>query len=638
MGPRRPAAGRGNGRNEPLERISVAPGLALGLILAAALYLRLAFLGEPIRYDEAYTFISYASLPSLEAISNYTTPNNHLLHTLLVKLSTSVFNPWKEWAIRLPALISGVLLVAAVFVFAFRQLDWQTGLWAAALTAVSSYLVEYSILGRGYTMVCLFTVLLLTASRSVVLEPRSKPGWIVFICASVAGMATIPTMIYPLCLATGWILLGADIQEAEKWKSLIRPLVISWFIILLGTLLWYTPAFLTTGLESVLANRYVQPLIWQEWLGGFYGLCQRLTSLFHRDLPLPMALLLTGGFLLGCFKTPKLVLASAFTVPGLMLLQCVVPEPRVFTFLLPVYLYLAATGLKEAVSRVLRIPGLNRRIITSAIFPLLWLLAASFFLLRYRGPSHSDETGIFPEAEKIVHLLAEKIVKSDQIWSWGPSDMQLKYYGLGLGLSLDRFDLRTPDNRLPQGVYNVLNLRYVPGSSTFSDAVVYKPPEVAFELDSVVVMHYILKDQAPYISEAMRSLNSGNPEMVPSIYVRLRKKELELTEDERFVWYKNMAKFKDRYNSLIQKQPGNAEALMYFICYHTVKNDTVKIKEVYKHILKYKFSPEEWLKFLEFASAGDQEFYRKAMLDEARRQHPGEPLFGKSDKSNPAAR
>ena len=37
----------------------------------------------------------------------------------------------------------------------------------------------------------------------------------------------------------------------------------------------------------------------------------REINLIHRDLPLPMVVLLTGGFLLGCLKTPKLILASA---------------------------------------------------------------------------------------------------------------------------------------------------------------------------------------------------------------------------------------------------------------------------------------------------------------------------------------
>jgi len=627
MSSERQASGKENPQTIIIDRKFVGLTFAIGLTVAVALYVRLAFLEEPIRHDEAYTYISYARLSPLNAISQYTLPNNHLLHTLMVKLSTTVFNPWEEWVIRLPALISGMLLVAAMFVFAFRQRDWQTGLWAAVLIAVSSYLVEYSVQGRGYTMVCLFTAVLLTTSRSVVIEPRSKPGWIVFIFTSVAGLATIPTMLYPLSLATVWIIFGADTPGTKNWKSLVRQLIVSWFIILLGTLLWYTPAFLTTGPESILANRFVQSLTMREWLDRLPGWCQRLIILFHRDLPLPMVLMLTGGFLLGCFKTPKLVLASAITVPGFMLLQRVVPEPRVFTFLLVIYLYVAAIGLKEASTWVLSGLGYKRPIITAALFPLLWLMATSIFLLRWRGPYYSDETAIFPEAEIIARFLAENICKDDLVWAWGPSDAQLKYYSLGYGIGLKKFALMTPDDKLSPGLYIVLNRRYDSRSEKFSFAPLYKLPKVVFTSDSVEVRHYLLKDKIKYLDIAKNYILTGRSEMIPSLYFHLRKNRLELTYEERHSWLTAMAELKDRYNSLILKQPNNVEALLYFICYHTVKNDNIKLKNVYEHILKYKFSPSEWLKFIEFASACDQELYSKALWDQARGQYSDFPSF-----------
>ena len=49
--------------------------------------LRAAYLAQPIRYDEAATYLAFASRPVWLAVADYSYPNNHIFHTLLVKLS-----------------------------------------------------------------------------------------------------------------------------------------------------------------------------------------------------------------------------------------------------------------------------------------------------------------------------------------------------------------------------------------------------------------------------------------------------------------------------------------------------------------------------------------------------------------------
>ena len=60
----------------------------IGLIIATtlAIVLRARELSQPIRYDEAATWLDYASQPLGRALSDYRFPNNHLFHTLLVHL------------------------------------------------------------------------------------------------------------------------------------------------------------------------------------------------------------------------------------------------------------------------------------------------------------------------------------------------------------------------------------------------------------------------------------------------------------------------------------------------------------------------------------------------------------------------
>src|SRR5690606_35151262 len=60
------------------------------LIVAVALGLRLAHINDPVAYDEAYTYLNFASRPWYEAIGDYNSTNNHLLNTLLMHVSTRI--------------------------------------------------------------------------------------------------------------------------------------------------------------------------------------------------------------------------------------------------------------------------------------------------------------------------------------------------------------------------------------------------------------------------------------------------------------------------------------------------------------------------------------------------------------------
>jgi 4-amino-4-deoxy-L-arabinose transferase-like glycosyltransferase len=102
------------------------------IVLAAAI--RLYDIDRPMNYDETYTYLTYASRPLAEALSNYSQPNNHLWHTALVHLSTALFGN-APWAIRLPAFLAGVVLAPATYLAARMLAVGRGALIAAALVA-----------------------------------------------------------------------------------------------------------------------------------------------------------------------------------------------------------------------------------------------------------------------------------------------------------------------------------------------------------------------------------------------------------------------------------------------------------------------------------------------------------------------
>lgn len=62
--------------------------IALFLLTLAAIVLRLNFINQPMRYDEAWTYNRFASRNILIGMVNYSAPNNHIFHTILVHGST----------------------------------------------------------------------------------------------------------------------------------------------------------------------------------------------------------------------------------------------------------------------------------------------------------------------------------------------------------------------------------------------------------------------------------------------------------------------------------------------------------------------------------------------------------------------
>jgi len=83
-----------------------------GIVLLNA-FICVYFIDQPMRVDESWTFWSSVK-DGWASVFTYVVPNNHVLHSIFVKLSTSILGA-HPWAIRLPALLFGVLSIVLVF-------------------------------------------------------------------------------------------------------------------------------------------------------------------------------------------------------------------------------------------------------------------------------------------------------------------------------------------------------------------------------------------------------------------------------------------------------------------------------------------------------------------------------------------
>jgi hypothetical protein len=103
--------------------------IALAAVFGLGVTFRAFYLNEPVRYDEAYTFLHFASKPFSDAVSNYFVPNNHLLNTVSIRVFHLLLGT-APWIIRLPAFIAGILLIPACYLMARVHYGKEVGLLA----------------------------------------------------------------------------------------------------------------------------------------------------------------------------------------------------------------------------------------------------------------------------------------------------------------------------------------------------------------------------------------------------------------------------------------------------------------------------------------------------------------------------
>ena len=414
--------------------------LAIGLPILLAIGVRLAFLNQPMRYDEALTFNEFASRPLYYGLSFYPDPNNHLLNTLLVHVAFAGLGN-QPWVLRLPALIGGVLLVPATYGLTW-VLNGQRGAFLAALlVAGSSYLVEYSTNSRGYTLQALcFVVMLSLVTLAVKRDSRSA----LLLAALVAavGAYAVPTMLYGIVIAAAWFSLEA--RRVHLIRIRTGHLVVSGLVLGLVSTLTYLPVVLVSGADRVVSNRFVVPLDAASLLNELPGSLLRTWAFWNRDVALPIAAVLVIGFGFASFREMRrgrvpLGLVALGVCLGLVLVQRVAPFERVWLFLLPLYLAIASAGLVGLGSVLGRWGNLVTWLACLFAFQLAIATLVSGSVLR------STETGTFADAAAVAYSLRGKLASGDAVVTTLPASLpELQYYFPKVGLPIDTL-VRPPE-------------------------------------------------------------------------------------------------------------------------------------------------------------------------------------------------
>jgi len=323
----------------------------IGLMLVA-LVMRLVNLDLPLSHDEAYTYNSFASRSLWHIVSDYHLPNNHVFLSILIHFTTGLLGS-HIWAIRLPTILAGMVMVPAAFWLGKRLYNTETAFLGAALVAVFPVLIKYAVFARGYTIICLFTLLLLSLGDTVRVK-QNRFAWLLIIILSALGFSTLPIMLFPFGGLYVWLfgswLLG-DTRSYESKASFLKYWLVSGFSAAFITVVLYLPIMVNNA-DRFFGNGFIAPVPWDIFPETLLTRLRNTWLEWIEAVPLWIVALGVFGFIMALIlhrrlSKQKIPMQLAIVVWIIVLLVARRPDmlPRFWLFLAAPVVIWAAAGI-----------------------------------------------------------------------------------------------------------------------------------------------------------------------------------------------------------------------------------------------------------------------------------------------------
>jgi hypothetical protein len=294
-----------------------------GIAALFGVYIVIRAYNLPITVDEASTAINHVPRLVVDTLfyEREANPNNHILNTLLIKITTGIFG-WHHFVVRLPVLIGGALYAWAAIQLSRRISSFSpVRILALLLFFGNPYMLEFFSFARGYGLAAgLLAVSVEMACRFFDTQ-NPKQLRTAFIFAGLAVYANFTLLIFwaPFTFLT---LLAVF---SEKWSirttlEKSRPALIAMATFIA---LWYAP-LRRLSRDSEIVN-------WNE-LGTYFESIQRIVrASIHAN-----AYLGNGSDL----ALTRLLIAGVLAATAVALFRlakghfCLQPDARVFMALL----------------------------------------------------------------------------------------------------------------------------------------------------------------------------------------------------------------------------------------------------------------------------------------------------------------
>ena len=308
------------------------------VLIALGALLRIVLLKEAVIYEEAFTFTYYATRPVGVIVSDYSYPNNHIFHTLLVKLSTSLFGVGQV-QLRLPALLAGVAALPLYYLFVRAMFNRYIAMMALALVASSGALIEYSALARGYSIAWLCMMISLLLGRHFA-KRNSSVSAILLAVVNAVGLWSVPVMIYATVAVYIWLGFYLMTKYDSTLNKRVQRLLLSVVIFVVLALLLYAPVVMVHGIGQLFHHPSMGDNTWETFLATHQDRSFDLWAYFTETSSSWLALLGLVGVLAAIYITSKyrmLIFALVLGSVPIVLLQHIVGPPSAWTYSLFIF-------------------------------------------------------------------------------------------------------------------------------------------------------------------------------------------------------------------------------------------------------------------------------------------------------------
>jgi hypothetical protein len=409
---------------------------SLAAIVVIGALLRANYLRQPMRYDESVTYLNFATQSWTNVISSYTYPSNHVFHTLLVKACATVLGD-DPWVLRLPAFIAGVAMIPVTYAVGRRLFDPAVGYIGAALVSASGALTFYSTNARGYTMICLATLILANA----LLRLRERPSmaqWSVVALVTALGIWTVPVMLFPAGGLALWFVLSALWGDTSEPRADLARFCLALVATAILTVLIYSPIIENDGLTTLTGNTFVRSSAWRVFLRQLSLSIKPALAASTLGFPVVVSVVIGVCAIVGLAQERK-TNGIRVSMAGCMYVWCAfvllmthrAPFVRVWLFLVAPVALLAGHGLMRIVSLL---PANRQRFAASAGGLGIGVAAGlAVVVLVTRGVETSLDTGTLRDAERIAKSLSG-LRPGDRVFAPIPSNAPLAYYFVRAGV------------------------------------------------------------------------------------------------------------------------------------------------------------------------------------------------------------
>jgi 4-amino-4-deoxy-L-arabinose transferase-like glycosyltransferase len=214
-----------------------ADALVAGAVVALTLIglaIRVANFGQSLLGDELSTYwIVHGHslghvLSSVRSNDEITPPLYFILGWASLKLGSS-----PEW-LRLPSLVAGTATIPLIYLLGSRTVSRAAGLVAAAVMALSPFMIYYSTEARSYALM----ILLLTCSTLALLaalESGRARWWVIYAICSCGALYSHYTSLFPLAAQFAWVVWAH--------REALRALLLANVGVLIGFAPWI-PGFI----------------------------------------------------------------------------------------------------------------------------------------------------------------------------------------------------------------------------------------------------------------------------------------------------------------------------------------------------------------------------------------------------------